>query len=131
MGAGKTTLGIQVAERLGRRFVDLDHELERQLRTTLPQFFAERGEAEFRILETAAAAEVLRDRKPAVVALGGGAIAAEPVRQALAEHAFSVLIEVEPDEAWERVRREGRDRPLARELADFRALHARRRPLYE
>ena len=131
MGAGKTTLGAQVAERLGRRFVDLDHELECQLRTTLPQLFAERGEAEFRILETAATAEVLRDRKPAVVALGGGAIGAEPVRRALAEHALSVLIEVEPDEAWERVRREGRDRPLARELADFRALHARRRPLYE
>ena len=59
MGAGKSTLGAQVAERLGRRFVDLDRELERSLRQTIPQVFGERGEAEFRELEAEAALETL------------------------------------------------------------------------
>ncbi|HEX3686057.1 MAG TPA: shikimate kinase, partial [Gaiellaceae bacterium] len=59
MGAGKSTLGAQAAERLGRRFVDLDRELERSLRQTIPQVFGERGETEFRVLEAEAALETL------------------------------------------------------------------------
>ena len=62
MGAGKSTLGAQVAERLGRRFVDLDRELERSLRQTISQVFGERGEAEFRELEAEAALETLAER---------------------------------------------------------------------
>src|SRR6185295_19041321 len=72
MGAGKSTLGAQVAGRLGRRFVDLDRELERSLRKSIPQVFTERGEAEFRVLEAEAALATLRNERPAVVALGGG-----------------------------------------------------------
>ncbi|MFN2468091.1 MAG: bifunctional shikimate kinase/3-dehydroquinate synthase [Gaiellaceae bacterium] len=129
MGAGKTTLGLEVAERLGRPFLDLDHELERQARATIPELFAQRGEAEFRVLEAQASVEILRSRQPAVLALGGGAITTEPVRRALADHALSVLIEVEPDAAWERVL--GSGRPLAGDAGEFRALYDRRRPLYE
>ena len=44
MGAGKTTLGMQLAERLGRRFVDLDHEIAREAGQTIPEIFTRRGE---------------------------------------------------------------------------------------
>jgi 3-dehydroquinate synthetase len=128
MGAGKTTFGMQAAERLGRRFVDLDREIERELRTTIPEIFAERGEVEFRVHEQAAALETLRSGPPAVVALGGGAVTSPMIREALRRHALTVYVEVEPDVAWERAR--GQGRPLAQEKAAFRALYEERRPLY-
>jgi shikimate kinase / 3-dehydroquinate synthase len=129
MGAGKSTLGEQTAERLGRRFVDLDRELERSLGQTIPQVFRERGEAEFRELEAEAALETLVHERPAVVALGGGAVETERIRDALREHAFTVHVEVDPATAWQRVG--GGDRPLAQDEASFNALHAQRSPLYE
>jgi shikimate kinase/3-dehydroquinate synthase len=128
MGAGKSTLGAQVAERLGRRFVDLDRELERSLRQTIPQLFAERGETEFRALEAEAALELLVNERPAVVALGGGAVETDQIRRALREYAFTVHIEVDPATAWTRVG--GSDRPLAQDEQSFRALHEQRSPLY-
>jgi len=128
MGAGKSTLGAQVAGRLGRRFVDLDRELERSLRESIPQVFTERGEAEFRVLEAEAALATLRNERPAVVALGGGAVETEAIRRALRDTSLTVHIEVDPSAAWTRVG--GGDRPLAQEEASFRALHERRSPLY-
>jgi shikimate kinase/3-dehydroquinate synthase len=129
MGAGKSILGAQVAERLGRRFVDLDRELERSLRQTIPQVFGERGETEFRVLEAEAALETLANERPAVVALGGGAVETEAIRRALREHAFTVHVEVDPATAWTRVG--GGDRPLAQDEQSFHALHEERSPLYD
>jgi 3-dehydroquinate synthetase/shikimate kinase len=129
MGAGKTTLGFQVADRLGRRFVDCDTELERGLRRTIPQLFEERGEAGFRVLEAEATLDLLARSKPAVVALGGGAIETPAIRKELRRHAFTVLVEVEAHEAWERVR--SSDRPLAGSRESFEALYERRRALYD
>jgi shikimate kinase / 3-dehydroquinate synthase len=128
MGAGKTTLGIEVAHRLGREFVDLDRELEASLHETIPELFARRGEAEFRAVEQAAALEKLRRGKPAVLALGGGAVTSPAIRKALREHALTVHVEVDAGTAWERVR--GGNRPLAQEEASFRALYEHRLPIY-
>ena len=128
MGAGKTTLGLQVAERLGRPFFDLDSEIEREVRQSIPEIFEQRGEVEFRVLEQQAALQQLMNGKPSVVAMGGGAVTSPGIRKALHEHAFTVYVEVDPDEAWERVR--GKGRPLAQEESSFRALHEERRPVY-
>jgi shikimate kinase/3-dehydroquinate synthase len=129
MGAGKTTLGIELARRLGREFVDLDRELENRARETIPELFARRGELEFRVLEQAVAIDTLRRGKPAVVALGGGAVTSPAIRNALREHAVTVHVEIDAGTAWERVR--GGDRPLAREEGSFRALYEQRLPLYD
>ena len=67
MGAGKTTLGVQLAERLGRRFFDLDEEIERESGRTIPELFAERGEAGFRVLEAERTLEVFTTESPAVL----------------------------------------------------------------
>lgn len=129
MGAGKTTLGLEIAQRLEREFVDVDGEIERGLGLSIPEIFAERGEAEFRILEQAAALDILRRERPAVVALGGGAVGSPIIRSALAEHAVTVYVEVEPGVAWSRVR--DSDRPLAQNgEGSFMALHADRVPGY-
>jgi shikimate kinase / 3-dehydroquinate synthase len=128
MGAGKTTLGAAVAERLGRPLVDLDRELERKLRRTIPELFEERGEPEFRQLEAETTIEALESRRPAVLSLGGGAVETPEIRDSLLEHALTVHLEVDLETAWSRTR-EG-DRPLARERDKFRLLYARRLPLY-
>jgi len=128
MGAGKTTLGAQVAERLGRRFVDVDRELERTLGQSISELFEERGEFEFRALEADVTLRTLREDRPAVLALGGGAVETEEIRQALRRYALTVHVAVDAADAWARVA--DSDRPLARDEESFRALHARRQPLY-
>jgi shikimate kinase/3-dehydroquinate synthase len=129
MGAGKSTLGPVLAERIGRQFASVDAVIEERTNMSVADLFAERGEAGFRELEERVAAELLARRPPAVIELGGGALAAEAIRSALAEHAFALLLETTPEEAWGRVEATGR--PLARDLESFTALFARRRALYE
>jgi shikimate kinase/3-dehydroquinate synthase len=128
MGAGKSTLGWDVAGRLGRRLVDLDHELARTAGRTIPELFEERGEAEFRVLEAEATIATLQNERPAVLALGGGAVETPKIRRALREHALTVHLDVDPDTAWGRS--VGSGRPLARDEGSFRDLHERRKPLY-
>jgi shikimate kinase len=72
MGSGKTVAGSLLADRLGWRFLDLDHEIEARHHRTVPQIFAESGEAHFRRLESATLASLL-GRRHVVIALGGGA----------------------------------------------------------
>lgn len=129
MGSGKSRAGAAVARRLGRRFVDLDHEIEERLGSTIGDLFATRGEAEFRAVEEEVALDVLRDGEPLVVALGGGAVLSEATRTALAQRAFTALLDVDPDTAWDRVA--GSERPLATSKDEFHALHRDRQPLYD
>jgi shikimate kinase/3-dehydroquinate synthase len=128
MGAGKSTLGPSVAERLGRRFVSLDAVVEERAGIPIEEIFTARGEEAFRALEAEAAAELLARAVPVVLELGGGAVAAEAIRRTLSERAFSVLLDVEVDEAWQRVANSAR--PLAADPEKFRSLHAERDPLY-
>lgn len=128
MGAGKTTVGREVARQTRRPFVDLDEELERR-HGPIARIFEERGEPEFRVLEAQLAAEVLGADEPAVVALGGGAVTTEEIRGFLDLRAFTVWLQVSPDESWARAG--GSGRPLARDEGDFRRLHEERQPLYE
>jgi shikimate kinase/3-dehydroquinate synthase len=128
MGAGKTTFGRVAAQVLGRRFVDLDRELECSLQQTIPELFEQRGEAEFRLLEREATLSALCNERPAVIALGGGAVETPSIRRTLREKALTVLVEVDPRTAWTRVG--GSARPLARDEERFHELFERRRPVY-
>jgi shikimate kinase / 3-dehydroquinate synthase len=129
MGAGKSTLGPELARRLGRSFVDLDRELELALDAPIAQLFAQAGgETAFRVKEAKHTIDVLRRGAPAVIALGGGAVQSSSVRDALREHAFTIQLDVDADTAWERAR--GKERPLAQDETEFRALFERRRELY-
>jgi shikimate kinase / 3-dehydroquinate synthase len=128
MGAGKTTIGREVAARTGRAFVDTDEEIERR-HGPIARLFEKRGEAEFRALEEVVVTEALATPDPAVVALGGGAVLSEATRERLARRAFTVWLDVDPGRAWERVG--GTGRPLARDESAFRGLLEERLPLYD
>ncbi|HEY5659164.1 MAG TPA: bifunctional shikimate kinase/3-dehydroquinate synthase [Gaiellaceae bacterium] len=129
MGAGKSTLGPEVAARLGRVFIDLDRDLEQDLGATIPEFFERHGEPAFRLQEEGHSIAALRLPDPAVIALGGGAVQTSSIRTELRERAFTVLLEVDAATAWERSGASGR--PLARDESEFHALYERRRELYE
>jgi shikimate kinase/3-dehydroquinate synthase len=124
MGAGKSTLGREVAARLERPFLDVDARIE-QREGSIPELF-ERGF--FREVEERLALEALA-MPSAVIGLGGGAVETPAIREALRARATTVLVEVDVETAWQRV--SGSDRPLAQDEADFRELYARRQPLYD
>jgi 3-dehydroquinate synthetase/shikimate kinase len=127
MGAGKTKVGEELARRIGLPFVDTDAELESITGSTVAELFAD--EANFRKLEAQLIGNEVAHHGPAVLALGGGAVLSEQTRQVLRAHAFTVLLEVDVDEAWRRVGNSGR--PLAQDEHEFRRLFEERRALYQ
>ncbi|MFL5780119.1 MAG: bifunctional shikimate kinase/3-dehydroquinate synthase, partial [Thermoleophilaceae bacterium] len=128
MGAGKSSAARVAAAALGVRAHDSDRELEAALGEPIETFFDREGEAEFRRREEEVVLGLLARDDARVIALGGGALGSDRVRDALREH-VTVHVEVEPETAWRRAT--GRGRPLARDRAQFDALHAERLPVYE
>jgi shikimate kinase/3-dehydroquinate synthase len=128
MGAGKSTGARSLAAELGGQALDSDRELEHRIGEPIESYFDRLGEAAFREREEEVACELLaRDDAP-VIALGGGAIQSERVRDALTRHTV-VHLEIDPEDAWRRA--SGKGRPLARDPARFEALWRDRRALYE
>jgi shikimate kinase/3-dehydroquinate synthase len=128
MGSGKTSAARSLAGALGAQPLDSDHELERRLGEPIESFFDREGEATFRAREEEVVVELLDDPGSQVVALGGGALGSERVREAVARHTV-VYLEVDPEVAWRRA--SGKGRPLARDESRFAELHEQRRPVYE
>ncbi|MFH1834365.1 MAG: 3-dehydroquinate synthase [bacterium] len=132
MGSGKTRVGRRVADLLGWAFVDLDAEFVGVEGITIPEFFADKGEAAFRARECELLASLLEGgigEAGTVLALGGGTLESPTAVALLRGRHAVVYLEIEPEKAWERVKRGGR--PLARDRRQFEALLARRRATYE
>jgi shikimate kinase / 3-dehydroquinate synthase len=128
MGAGKSTGARSLGAELGAEPLDSDRELERRLGEPVEAFFDREGEHAFRAREEELVLELLARGDARVVALGGGAVGSERVREALVRHTV-VHLEVEPGEAWRRA--SGKGRPLARDRGRFDQLHGDRVALYD
>jgi shikimate kinase len=131
MGAGKTTLGRQLARRLDKRFVDADHELEARLGVSIPTIFEIEGEAGFRDREEALITE-LTELSGIVLATGGGAVLRPSSRSQLKANGTVLYLHAEPETLWQRLRN-SRHRPMLK-TADPRnrlvELYRFRDPLY-
>lgn len=131
MGAGKTSVGRLLAKRLGKTFIDSDHEIETRTGVRIPVIFEIEGEAGFRQRESATIDELTRGHD-VVLATGGGAILDAANRAALKSRGTVVYLRASVDELWNRTKHD-RNRPLL-QTADPRRrlaeLLAQRDPLY-
>ena len=131
MGTGKTSVGREVARRLGWEFVDMDALIEERLGMSIPEIFATYGEGFFRRQEKELCRE-LAQRRGLVIATGGGALVPEENRRVLGESGLLICLTCEVDELLRRLG-EVEDRPLL-EVADRRrrieSLLAQRREAY-
>jgi shikimate kinase len=130
-GSGKSTVGRQLARRLGLPFTDSDQEIEQLIGCSISSFFAREGEVAFRDVEQSVIAR-LTEGAAGVVATGGGAILRAANREALRAGAKVIYLRSTPEEVFRRVRHD-QNRPLlqvADPMARLRSLHAERDPLY-
>ena len=132
MGAGKSTVGPALADRLGWSYLDSDDQVERATGETVAEIFAGRGEAAFRIEEKRALQRAATADEPVVVSVAGGAVLDPDNRALLRRAGLVVWLRADIGVLARRVG-EGAGRPLLGDdpPAALRRLEAERRPLYE
>ncbi len=133
MGCGKTSVARLLAAKWGWDFVDTDELIEKQTGQTIEAIFAKHGEAEFREIEQQFIPEILRKAQKTVIALGGGAVKSEEIRQALALRCAVVWLWAPLQECLKRTGRSKKSRPLLALYSSFASqekLLRTRIPLY-
>lgn len=132
MGAGKTSVGSELARRLGWGLLDSDRQVEGLARRTVPEIWRADGEIAFRAMETLVLTEALASAVPTVVAAAGGVVLDEGNRRLLLEHHPVVWLRATVPTLVARVG-SGAGRPLldVDPAGSMARLDAERRPLYE
>jgi shikimate kinase len=132
MGAGKTTIGRQLARKLGMRFLDSDRVIEERTGADIPLIFEKEGEDGFRRREQAIIDELTQEEN-LVLATGGGAVLNAENRSALAQRGQVIYLHSDLSSLVERTARD-RSRPLLQTEQDPRSVLGRileqREPLY-
>jgi XRE family aerobic/anaerobic benzoate catabolism transcriptional regulator len=132
-GAGKSTLGAELARRLGVPFVELDREIEAEAGTSLHEIFLLHGQAGFRRYERRALERVLETNERCVIATGGSLVSEPATFDLLLSNCLTVWLRAAPEEHMARVAAQGDYRPMAgnREaMEDLRRILAGREKLY-
>ena len=130
-GSGKTTVGRQLARRLGVPFADSDHVIEQRLGCSVRSYFEREGEDKFRDIEQDVIDELSRNGAQ-VLSTGGGAVLRPVNRAHLRNRGSVVYLNSSPEELYRRLRHDT-NRPLlqvADPLKRLRELYAQRDPLY-
>ncbi|HTJ40936.1 MAG TPA: shikimate kinase [Kofleriaceae bacterium] len=132
-GAGKSTVGVRLARRLGVPFVEVDKRIEQTAGLALEEIFELHGEAYYRRLEREVLARLLAGGDAMVVATGGSIVNDASNFALLAERSRTVWLRAKPEDHWERVVKQGDRRPMQGKehaYAELRALLAAREGLY-
>ena len=133
MGAGKSSVGAALSRNLGWPFEDLDERIEAQEGRSIEQIFQQSGETEFRRIEHVALRSLIRDLGSShkVVAVGGGAFAQANNAELLEAAGFPVIfLDAPVEELFRRCQEQQLNRPLRRDLDEFRRLYDARRSWY-
>ncbi len=104
MGAGKTSVGQAIAEKLGWPLLDTDQMIEEAAGMTITRIFAEQGETAFRETETAVLKQLLQEASEAVVSVGGGLPLREENRRLLGMMGQVVFLQVKPETVLDRLK---------------------------
>lgn len=132
-GAGKTTVGRKLARKLRVPFVELDRRVEEAAGLALDEIFALHGEGYYRRLEREALEQILAERRPMVLATGGGVVMSPDTYALLRHRALTIWLSAHPEDHWNRVVQQGDRRPMAdhpQAMGELRRLLAAREPLY-
>ncbi len=133
-GAGKSTVGVEVARELGLPFIELDARIEAEAGMGAADIFAFHGEPHYRQLEARCLAQLVAEDEPCVVALPGGVVGNGEAFALLSSACFTVWLKAEAMDYWTRVFEQGDTRPTeGREGAqdDLRLMMKKREPLYK
>jgi len=132
-GAGKSTVGVELARRRAVRFVEVDLRIEHTAGLALAEIFELHGEAYYRRLEREVLTRLLTGGEPAVLATGGSIVNDRDNFALLRERCTTVWLRARPEDHWNRVLQQGDRRPMAQNphaFAELRALLTAREPLY-
>lgn len=132
-GAGKSTVGQQLAERLDLPFYELDALIEEAAGLSLAEIFELHGEAYYRRVEREVLGAFLDATPAAVLATGGSLVSDGETFRLLRRRAVTIWLKARPEDHFERVLRQGDQRPMARRphaMAELKALLAARERLY-
>lgn len=133
MGTGKTVVGKALAEKLGKKFIELDSLIEQKTGKNIPEIFQQEGEIAFRQIEIEAANEVAGKRN-VVIACGGGIVLNKINIDRLRKECLIVYLTASPEVILKRTLLDENERPLLK--AENRTLKVRelmkyREPFYE
>ena len=123
-GAGKSTLGKMLAEKLGVPFIELDRLVEQEYGASVPLLIEMSGLATFRRHERACLERVVSENEAAVIATAGGIVSNPETYGLLLRRTHAVWISAQPEEHMSRVMKQGDFRPMARNREAMADLHA-------
>jgi XRE family aerobic/anaerobic benzoate catabolism transcriptional regulator len=132
-GAGKSTLGGELAKSLRRRLVELDREIEREAGMTLSEVFSLYGQAGYRRLERRCLERMINSQEDMVLTVGGGIVSEPETYDLLLLNCFTVWVKAAPEEHMARVVAQGDMRPMAghaEAMEDLRNILTSRESLY-
>jgi Shikimate kinase len=132
MGTGKSSVGMRLAQKMKREFIDMDREIELVAGMSISEIFKRFGEVRFRSEESIMAKKVGK-RGDSVIATGGGAVLLNENIDALRENGILICLDASPADIYSRVSRKKGTRPLLKKnvtIEDIEILLQEREPFY-
>lgn len=136
MGAGKSTVGKRLANKLGLGFVDLDDAFEARYRYSIPRFFDQFGEERFRDFEKQCLIDIIDNEDDVVISTGGGTACFHDNISVMNKNGITVYLKMHPRSLAHRLNRARRPRPIVRDVNDDEMMEfveeqlAEREPFY-